>query len=393
MRRNLIGATFIALFLAMTIRAEAQTVFTFLNGDPLDGIGIGANVTVDGVTITTQDVIGLDGTRASEGTTNVTNIGGPGGLGINSGVADVALRFESGEGWEFIFNTEVELQNIELMDTVADGTLTISSESFPDIVLAGELDGDNDLGSTLVPANTLVSISYSSTAPDGPRIISLAVEPTGEIDPAPAVSFFGFGNGGPLDQAGVGGELTVNGVTITTQDVIGLDGSRASEGTEGTNHETNVGGPGGLGINTDGSDTARNFDPGEGWEFPFNTDVQLQDIQLADTEDTDAGGTLTISSDSFPDIVLAGVLDGVNDLGDTAVPANALVSISYSHTDPEGAGPRIISLSVGQIETEDDGHGDVNGYLTIHCCLNQRRFLSGIHRCCGSGSSFISWSV
>ena len=76
--------------------------------------------------------------------------------------------------------------------------------------------------------------------------------------------------------------------------------------------------------------------------------------------DTDAGGTLTISSDSFPDIVLAGVLDGVNDLGDTAVPANALVSISYSHTDPEGAGPRIISLSVGQIETEDDGHGDVN---------------------------------
>ena len=199
--------------------------------------------------------------------------------------------------------------------------------------------------------------TYSSTAPDGPRIISLAVEPTGEIDPAPAVSFFGFGNGGPLDPTGVGGELTVNGVTITTQDVIGLDGSRASEGTEGTNHVTNVGGPGGLGINTDGSDTARNFDPGEGWEFTFNTDVQLQDIQLADT---DAGGTLTISSDSFPDIVLAGVLDGVNDLGDTAVPANALVSISYSHTDPEGAGPRIISLSVGQIETEDDGHGDVN---------------------------------
>ena len=59
--------------------------------------------------------------------------------------------------------------------------------------------------------------------------------------------------------------------------------------------------------------------------------------------------------------MLAGELDGVNDLGDTVVPANTLVSISYSHTDPEGAGPRIISLSVGQIEAEDCVLGDVNG--------------------------------
>ena len=301
MRRNLIGATFIALFLAMTIRAEAQTVFTFLNGDPLDGVGIGANVTVDGVTITTQDVIGLDGTRASEGTNNVTNVGGSDGLGINSGVADAAVRFESGEGWEFIFNTAVELQNIELMETVAEGTLTISSDSdsFSDIVLAGGVDGDNDLGNTLVPANTLVSISYSSTSPDGPRIINLAVFPTVEPDPAPAGSFFTFGNGGPLDASGIDAEQTVNGVTITTQDVIGLDGTRASDDI---NNLTNIGSSGGLGINSAVGDTARNFDPGEGWEFTFNTNVQLQEIQLADTV---AGGTLTISSDSFPDIVLA----------------------------------------------------------------------------------------
>ena len=349
----------LALFSSDTLLAQGDpTVFVFVNGGPLDGSGIGGNMNVDGVIITTQDVIGLDGSRASDGTNNLTNIGGGDGLGINSAGADTALLFQSDEGWEFIFNTEVELRSIELMDTVAGGTLTISSGSFPDIVLADELDGDNDLGSTLVPANTLVSISYSHTGPqgtDGPRIISLTVFPTVEPPPAPAMSFFTFGNGGPLDSVGVGGELTVNGVTITTQDVIGLDGTRASDDIANL---TNVGSSGGLGINSAVGDTARNFDPGEAWEFTFNTDVQLQEMQLMDT---DAGGTLTISSDSFPDIVLAGELDGVNDLGDTVVPANTLVSISYSHTDPEGGGPRIISLSVGQIEAEDCVLGDVNG--------------------------------
>ena len=349
----------LALFSSDTLLAQGDpTVFVFVNGGPLDGSGIGGNMNVDGVIITTQDVIGLDGSRASDGTNNLTNIGGGDGLGINSAGADTALLFQSDEGWEFIFNTEVELRSIELMDTVAGGTLTISSGSFPDIVLADELDGDNDLGSTLVPANTLVSISYSHTGPqgtDGPRIISLTVFPTVEPPPAPAMSFFTFGNGGPLDSVGVGGELTVNGVTITTQDVIGLDGTRASDDIANL---TNVGSSGGLGINSAVGDTARNFDPGEAWEFTFNTDVQLQEMQLMDT---DAGGTLTISSDSFPDIVLAGQLDGVNNLGDTVVPANTLVSISYSHTDPEGAGPRIISLSVGQIEAEDCVLGDVNG--------------------------------
>ena len=158
--------------------APTSTVFTFLNNGPLDAIGIGGNMTVDQVTITTQDVIGLDGTRASNGTSNVTNIGNTGGLGINSAVADTARNFESDEGWEFTFNTDVHLQNIDLILTNAGGTLTISSESFPDIVLAGELDGDNDLGNIFVPANTLVRCNYTHTGPqgtDGPRIISLSV--------------------------------------------------------------------------------------------------------------------------------------------------------------------------------------------------------------------------
>jgi len=66
---------------------------------------------------------------------------------------------------------------------------------------------------------------------------------------------------------------------------------------------------------------------------------------------TNAGGTLTISSESFPDIVLAGELDGDNDLGNTLVPANTLVSFFYTHTGPQGTdGPRILSLSVAEVE-------------------------------------------
>ena len=155
------------------------SVFTFLNGGPLDAVGVGGNMTVNGVTITTQDVIGLGGTRASDGIEDETNIGSSGGLGIASAVNDTARNFESNEGWEFTFNTDVELQNIELLLTNAGGTLTISSESFPDIVLDGEREGDNDLGNTFVPADTLVGIFYTHTGPlgtDGPRIISLSVD-------------------------------------------------------------------------------------------------------------------------------------------------------------------------------------------------------------------------
>ena len=124
-------------------------------------------------------MIGLGGTRASNGVNDETNIGNSGGLGIASAGNDTARNFESNEGWEFTFNTDVRLQNIELLLTNAGGTLTISSESFPDIVLDGEREGDNDLGNTFVPADTLVGIFYTHTGPlgtDGPRIISLSVD-------------------------------------------------------------------------------------------------------------------------------------------------------------------------------------------------------------------------
>jgi len=153
-------------------------------------------------------------------------------------------------------------------------------------------------------------------------------------DPAPESSVFTFLNGGPLDAVGIGGNMTVDGVTITTQDVIGLGGTRASDGINDT---TNIGNTGGLGINSAANDTARNFESGEGWEFTFNTDVRLQNMDLL----------LTSAVCGEPQVT---ILDRLG----------ALVSIFYSHTDPEADGPRIISLSVGEVEAVNCALGDVN---------------------------------
>ncbi len=154
-------------------------VFEFVDGSELDAAGIGASMTVNGVTITTSDIIGLDGSRTSDGVKDhVTNIGAPGGLGINTDASDTAKNFESDEGWEFSFNTDVYLNNIDLLEMNSGGTLTISSEAFSTIELVGARNGDNDLGNTFVPSNTMVGIHFTHTGAqgtDGPRMVSLAV--------------------------------------------------------------------------------------------------------------------------------------------------------------------------------------------------------------------------
>ena len=157
---------------------DANSVFKFLDNYPLDLAGVGGSFMVGGIVLTTQDVIGLDGTRASDGAKHVTHIGASGGLGINSETPDKGKNFESGEGWEFSFDTDVHLQNIDLREMSSAGTLTISSASFADIVITGERNGVNDLGQTLLPAKTVMSISFTDKGESdakGPRIISLSV--------------------------------------------------------------------------------------------------------------------------------------------------------------------------------------------------------------------------
>ncbi|MEP4078359.1 sulfatase [Haloferula sp.] len=159
-------------------------VFEFTNGSALDNganpdnAGIGGEMTVEDITITIHDIIGQNGTRNSGGTEHRTNIGNQNGLGINSADPDKANNFDSGEGWEFKFDTDVYLQSIDLQAMLVGGTLTITSAAFPDIVLSGEMNDVNELGSVQVPEGTMIRIAFTHVdgqGTDGPKIMSLTV--------------------------------------------------------------------------------------------------------------------------------------------------------------------------------------------------------------------------
>ncbi|MDF7798618.1 sulfatase [Pontiellaceae bacterium B1224] len=155
-------------------------VFEFLNTGPLDELGLNGTFYVDGLALSTEDIIGLDGSRASSGERHVTQIGNSHGLGVNSDGTDKAVLFQIGEGWEFSFNSDVRLQNINIADMSEAGasmTLTSLSGEFAPITLASG-NGDYDLNDTLVTAGSTLHISYSVTSGDvdeGAKIMSLTV--------------------------------------------------------------------------------------------------------------------------------------------------------------------------------------------------------------------------
>ena len=126
------------------------------------------------VTLTTVDVIGQDGTRASDGYDHRTNITGTSNfLGINhaganqSGSSAEWKYFNPNEGWVFSFDVDVYLKTMQLASQGDDAELTLSSSAFPDIVMADGQPGDiHDLGNTLVPAGTEMTL-LMTTATNG----------------------------------------------------------------------------------------------------------------------------------------------------------------------------------------------------------------------------------
>ncbi|MDF7809159.1 right-handed parallel beta-helix repeat-containing protein [Pontiellaceae bacterium B12219] len=125
-------------------------------------------------------------------------------------------------------------------------------------------------------------------------------------------------------------EATGIDVTLTTLDVIGQDGTLASDGID---HRLNITGAAGnfLGVNHDGANLSNSsaewkyFNPNEGWVFSFNEDVYLKEIQLTEQDDD---AEMTLLSAAFPDIVMpAGQPGDIHDLGDTLVPAGTAVTL------------------------------------------------------------------
>ncbi len=153
-------------------------IYEFVNNGEFDGTGIGTTMTRSNVTISTVDIVGIDGSRASEGTNHVTSINSNGSLGINSVGTDSSTNFEELEAWEFQFDTDVYLTSIEL-NSMADGNYFYISSldaEFDTITVGPEEDVALSLGSTFVTAGKTLQISFSSTTGDTSRITNLVVD-------------------------------------------------------------------------------------------------------------------------------------------------------------------------------------------------------------------------
>ncbi len=164
-------------FLLLTAMLQASIIYDFVddpgNQSPFDATGVGASdtrndpaVDVD-VTLTTIDVIGLDGTLASEGTANITNVvGNQDALGINSAnngsFSNEFRDINPGEGWVFSFDVGVKLIEMDLESQSSGADLTLSSSAFPSIILADGQENDaHDLGNVFVPANTAITLQFT----------------------------------------------------------------------------------------------------------------------------------------------------------------------------------------------------------------------------------------
>lgn len=168
MRHNLIWATLIALSLFTVSDAKADLVlFDFRQDDAddpatmavaeFDGGGVGASATIDGLTLTTVDILTPEITdpdgdgvysatgvifSAAAGQGGATNIAGnQDALGINSAVSNgdfdtLGAGTESGdfnpnESWVFRFDQDIEFNtlefesvvNVDILNVFVDGTL------------------------------------------------------------------------------------------------------------------------------------------------------------------------------------------------------------------------------------------------------------------------------
>lgn len=179
------AAVCFGMLAAHHVQADAVFAFENANGVGFDNTGVGASMTVDGIKMTTVDILGQDGSSASSGTGNTTYIGSS-GLGVNSadnpqGVSSEYQNFDPNEAWIFSFDQDVYLSEINLasMGTGTYMTMSIGGTVFMtfDETAASDIW---DLGDTLVTAGTEVMIQNTSltTATDpNARIDSLTVIP------------------------------------------------------------------------------------------------------------------------------------------------------------------------------------------------------------------------
>ena len=307
MRRNLIGATLVALFLTLTLQADAQTVeFDFRStggagvaGGPtnFDPSAAGDIVIVDELTVTIVDITApeYDVTGAlpvetgntlssAAGGGVITNVSGQNALGIQNlsinnadfdliGDGAESSDLNPGETVTFTFDRDVEFTVIELESVNPADIFNVLVDGDAMLETMGDDSFVDDLGALAglsIPAGTEITFEVDGvleTATGGPST-SIRVESFTVVDSAGVEVVFDFRNGGSgvanatpnntFDSGPAGDSATVDGLTATIVDVTALEYDTAGALPELTGNTlssaagdgvvTNISGENALGI-------------------------------------------------------------------------------------------------------------------------------------------------
>lgn len=168
-------------------QTQADVIFTFEDGNDLDGESIGGSYLKDGLTLTNVDIIDIDGERASvtgrndrtNSASNTNNLGINSDSTSNSQVGSESSNFDANEGWEFSFDQDVNLIEIDFSSFNTNGSrASVKAGIFPIFnIINADTDSDvYSLEGRFVAAGDTITIINNSPDDDNWRIDSLTVE-------------------------------------------------------------------------------------------------------------------------------------------------------------------------------------------------------------------------
>jgi hypothetical protein len=153
------------------IEVLVPVTFDFNDGNTLDGQGIGGAMTSSVVVLTIKDIMGQDGSLASEGAGHMMWSDSQNCLGINDVSNSLAIAanqerdINPGEGWVFSFNTNVYLDEIDFAGWTSESEVTLSCSVFTNFVMSGDVSGDTFYPlTTFIPAGTDITMQMTWTS-------------------------------------------------------------------------------------------------------------------------------------------------------------------------------------------------------------------------------------
>ena len=350
---------------------------------------------------------------AAAGDGGSTSVGGQDALGFNNpsinnstfdliGNGTEGNDINPGEALTFTFDEDVQFTAIELESVEAADSFSVLVDGNAVLETTG-VEGFQDLGGLtdlMITAGTEITFAVDGVlvTETGPPPTSLRIETFTVIGSAAGEVVFDFrANGGvdgvagtdpvpDFDPSSAGDAITVGELVVTVVDVTApeydvtgplpvLTGNTLSSAA-GDAVNTDISGQDALGIDNPSVDNAQfdligdgndsgDFNPGESLTITFDQAVQFTAIELESVEPEDSFNVLvdgeavleTMGDDAF--------IDDLGGLAGLTIPAGTEITFEVDGVlENATGGPttsvRIETFTVEIIESDDDGHGDVN---------------------------------